>query len=119
MFFWFWRRRPAAPGPAPRRCGHWRRTALPEDDQLAPCRPRGLPIGNLTSQFWSNLFRSDLDRFVTRQLGCGACLRYVEDFVLLADNKAALWRMRAADIERLALERLRLHEAQAQAVPTA
>ena len=89
------------------------------DDLLAACRPRGLPIGNLTSQFWSNLYLSDMDWFVTRQLGCGAYLRYVDDFVLLADSKAALWRMRAAVIERLGLERLRLHEAQAQVVPTA
>jgi hypothetical protein len=54
---------------------------------------------------------------VTRGLGCGAYLRYVDDFVLLADSERALWRMREAVIERLAGERLRLHEAQAQVVP--
>ena len=27
---------------------------FPGDDPFAACRPRGLPIGNLTSQFWSN-----------------------------------------------------------------
>jgi RNA-directed DNA polymerase len=29
---------------------------FPGDDLLAVCRPRGLPIGNLTSQFWSNVY---------------------------------------------------------------
>jgi hypothetical protein len=85
--------------------------------RTAACRPRGLPIGNLTSQFWSNLYLDDFDWFVTRGLGCGAYLRYVDDFVLLADSERALWRMREAVIERLAGERLRLHEAQAQVVP--
>ena len=50
------------------------------DDLLAVCRPRGLPIGNLTSQFWSNCFLHPFDQFVTRGLGCRAYLRYVDDF---------------------------------------
>ena len=33
-----------------------------DDDLLAACRPRGLPIGNLTSQFWSNCYLHGLDR---------------------------------------------------------
>lgn len=88
------------------------------DDLLACCRPRGLPIGNLTSQFWSNVYLNDFDWFVTRELGCGAYLRYVDDFVLLSNSKATLWRMRAAVIERLASLRLVLHEPQTQVVPT-
>src|SRR3990167_2566341 len=40
------------------------------DDLLALCRPRGLPIGNLTSQFWSNVYKDALDHFVRRTLGC-------------------------------------------------
>jgi RNA-directed DNA polymerase len=32
----------------------YRCVRFPGDDLLAICRPRGLPIGNLTSQFWSN-----------------------------------------------------------------
>ena len=34
---------------------------FPGDDLLAATRPRGLPIGNLTSQFWSNVFLNALD----------------------------------------------------------
>jgi hypothetical protein len=47
------------------------------DDLLAMCRPRGLPIGNLTSQFWSNCYLHPLDLFVKRELGCKGYLRYL------------------------------------------
>jgi len=60
------------------------------DDLLALCRPRGLPIGNLTSQFWSNCYLDPLDQFVRRSLRCAAYLRYVDDFALFHDDKATL-----------------------------
>ena len=43
---------------------------FPGDDLLAACRPRGLPIGNLTSQFWSNCYMNPLDHFIRRELRC-------------------------------------------------
>jgi len=76
---------------------------------LAQGRPRGLPIGNLTSQFWSNCYLHPFDEFVKRQLGCRAYLRYVDDFALFSDSKRQLWTWKAAVIERLA--RLRPSEA--------
>lgn len=91
---------------------------FPGDDLFAVNRPRGLPIGNLTSQFWSNVYLNDFDWFVLRELGCGAYLRYVDDFVLFGDDKAHLARCRQAVIDRLARERLTIHEAQAQVLPT-
>ncbi len=91
---------------------------FPGDDLLAACRPRGLPIGNLTSQFWSNVYMNDFDWFVQRRLGCGAYLRYVDDFALFADDKARLWDWKDAIIERLGRERLTIHERQAQVQPT-
>ena len=88
------------------------------DDLFAINRPRGLPIGNLTSQFWANCYMHEFDLFVTRELGCGAYLRYVDDMLLFADSKETLWRWRAQMIERLARYRLILHEAKAQVRPT-
>jgi len=84
------------------------------DDLLAACRPRGLPIGNLTSQFWSNCYLHPFDQFVKRQLRCSAYLRYVDDFALFSDDKALLWQWKEAIIERLARYRLIIHEASAQ-----
>ena len=57
-------------------------------------RPRGLPIGNLTSQFWANCCLSPFDHFVKRHLRCKGYLRYVDDFLLFANDKYELneWR---------------------------
>jgi len=82
---------------------------FPGDDLLAAARPRGLPIGNLTSQFWANVYLNQHDHFVKRELRCPAYLRYVDDFMLFADDKAALWEWRAALTERLARFRLTIH----------
>ncbi|MBN2391837.1 MAG: RNA-directed DNA polymerase, partial [Anaerolineae bacterium] len=79
-------------------------------------RPRGLPIGNLTSQFWANVYLNPFDHFVKRELGCAAYLRYVDDFILFADDKAVLQRWREAIVTRLARLRLTIHPG-AQARP--
>ena len=83
-------------------------TWFPGDDLWAACRPRGLPIGNLTSQFWANCYLNPFDHFVKRELGADY-LRYVDDFLLFANDKAALWEWREAVVERLARLRLALH----------
>jgi hypothetical protein len=90
---------------------------FPGDDLFALARPRGLPIGNLTSQFWSNVYMNELDWFVQRQLGCSAYLRYVDDFALFSDSKRELYDWKQAIIARLARLRLTMHEREAQAVP--
>ena len=90
---------------------------FPGDDLLAVHRSRGLPIGNLTSQFWANVYLNPFDYFVKRELRCKAYLRYVDDFLLFADDKETLWRWRAAIIERLARFRLVLHDAHSHPYP--
>ncbi len=90
---------------------------FPGDDLFAFERPRGLPIGNLTSQFWANVYLNPFDHFVKRELKCPAYLRYVDDFVLFSDDKAQLADWRAALIENLAGLRLGLHANRAQAFP--
>jgi retron-type reverse transcriptase len=88
------------------------------DDLLAACRPRGLPIGNLTSQFWANIYLNELDHFVKRDLKCDAYIRYVDDFVLFSNDKTLLSFWRQKVIEKVAELRLGLHEAAAQIFPT-
>ena len=79
------------------------------DDLLAAVRPRGLPIGNLTSQFWANVYLNPFDHFVKRELKCPAYLRYVDDFLLFGDDMRQLYDWRAAMIQKLAELRLTLH----------
>ncbi len=82
---------------------------FPGDDLLASLRPRGLPIGNLTSQFWANVYLNPFDHFVKRELRCRAYVRFVDDLLLFADDKQALWQWQAAIEQRLTQYRLRLH----------
>jgi hypothetical protein len=91
---------------------------FPGDDLFAVNRPRGLPIGNLTSQWWGNCYLNPFDQFVKRELGCQALVRYVDDIVLFSDNMAELWAWREAIIERLARYRLTIHMESAQPHPT-
>lgn len=93
---------------------------LPGDDLLTADRLRGLPIGNLTSQWWSNVYMDTMDAFITRTLGCGAYARYVDDMVLFCDNKRTLneWEHAVRD-QALTRLRLRLHVRSAQAQQTA
>jgi RNA-directed DNA polymerase len=87
----------------------YRMAWLPGDELFAALRPRGLPIGNLTSQFWANCYLNPFDHFVKRELGCRAYLRYVDDLLLFAPDKAMLWAWRAAIVGRLARLRLTIH----------
>ena len=92
---------------------------FPGDDLLAILRPRGLPIGNLTSQFWSNCYLNPFDHFVKRELRCPAYLHYVDDGALFSDSKSELWAWKQAVVERLATLRLTFHEQAAQVMPVA
>ncbi len=81
------------------------------DDLFAALRPRGLPIGNLTSQFWGNVYLNSFDHFIKRELRCPAYLRYVDDFLLFGDDKSMLWKWKMAVERRLARLRLTIHPA--------
>ena len=57
---------------------------------------KGLPIGNLNSQFFANVYLNSLDQFVKHRLKCRHYLRYCDDFVLLSRDRDELldWRER-------------------------
>jgi RNA-directed DNA polymerase len=58
----------------------------------------GLPIGNLSSQFFANVYLDALDQFVKHQLRAPRYVRYVDDFVLLHEStdRLADWHQRIA-----------------------
>lgn len=85
---------------------------FPGDDLFVPLRPRGLPIGNLTSQFWGNVYLNGFDHFVKRELCCPAYLRYVDDFLLFSEDKRTLWVWKSKIEQRLADLRLTIHPSQ-------
>ncbi|MFK7847098.1 MAG: reverse transcriptase domain-containing protein [Rhodothermales bacterium] len=73
-------------------------------------RSCGLPIGNLTSQFWANVHLNPLDHFIKRSLGCKAYLRYVDDLVLFSNDKQQLHAWHDRVLRRVEDLSLSLHE---------
>lgn len=90
---------------------------FPGDDLFAATRPRGLPIGNLTSQFWANVYLNPLDQFVKHHLRCRGYVRYVDDFLLFADDKLTLLRWKDDIVGFLESLRLATHNQRAQPRP--
>jgi hypothetical protein len=78
--------------------------------RVADARPRGLPIGNLTSQLWGNFYLDGLDHWITETQQHGACVRYTDDLLLFGDDKSRLWALRDGVRQELAALRLRLAE---------
>jgi RNA-directed DNA polymerase len=83
---------------------------FPGDDLFSPhSRKRGLPIGNLTSQFFANVLLNELDQFVHGVVKPRQYVRYSDDFVLFDHDKEKLLEARCLSIEKLAELRLRGH----------
>ena len=51
---------------------------------------KGMPLGNLTSQFLANVYLNELDQFVKKQLRAKYYIRYVDDFIILHNDKRTL-----------------------------
>lgn len=97
------------------------RDLLPRHKSLFYAAPFcGLPIGNLTSQFFANVYLNELDQFVKHVLKCRYYLRYVDDCILVATDARQLqeWHDAIAAFlaERLAL---RLNERATRLGPAA
>ncbi len=58
-------------------------------------KTKGMPLGNLTSQFFANLYLNELDTFVKHKLRAKYYIRYVDDFVILHESKEQLkkWKI--------------------------
>lgn len=55
---------------------------------------KGIPIGNLTSQLFANIYLNTLDQFVKHQLRFKHYIRYMDDFLLLGDSKIELHQIK-------------------------
>ncbi|MDE2144477.1 MAG: group II intron reverse transcriptase domain-containing protein [Patescibacteria group bacterium] len=86
--------------------------------EIVESNPQGIPIGNLTSQLFANVYLNELDHFVKRELKERYYIRYMDDFLILGTNKRRLAlikeRVRAYLGDRLKLE---LHPKKAEVFP--
>ncbi len=67
----------------------------------------GVPIGNLSSQFFANVYLDPLDQFIKHELKARRYLRYVDDFVLVHHDRAQLEQW-LAQIQDFLADRLKL-----------
>lgn len=90
------------------------------DDLFTPLqRARGLPIGNLTSQFLSNVVLDGLDHDVKDRWRVRAYARYCDDMVIFGRSAGELNALRDRIVDRLATLRLAVNDRKTQVFPTA
>lgn len=54
---------------------------------------RGIPLGNLTSQLFSNIYLNELDQFLKRKIPVRYYIRYADDFVIMDTRREYLEKM--------------------------
>jgi retron-type reverse transcriptase len=91
----------------------------PGDDLFEPHRRRrGLPIGNLTSQLFANVFLDPVDHLLKDRLRVPGYVRYVDDLAVFHNDLGALSEVRAALKDALAARRLSPHPDKTWIAPT-
>ncbi len=91
---------------------------FPGDDLFTPHeRRRGLPLGNLTSQWLGNVVMNPLDHFIKERLRVRGYLRYLDDFALFCHSQEEGWHLAAEVQNFLNARRLRLHPDKTEVLP--
>jgi len=79
---------------------------------------KGIPIGNLTSQLFANVYLNELDQFVKHKLRAKYYIRYMDDFLLLDFDKRNLHKIKEEIQEFLGKKlKLELHPKKANVFP--
>ncbi len=68
---------------------------------------KGMPIGNLSSQMFANIYLNEVDQYIKRKLRVHYYIRYMDDMIVLSDNKKQLHELKQS-IEQFLNEKLKL-----------
>lgn len=79
---------------------------------------KGMPIGNLTSQLFANIFLNDFDHWVKETLRVKRYVRYVDDMAILGESHEELQAIREQITAKLASEGLTIHPHKIRIAPT-
>ncbi|MFH1359077.1 MAG: reverse transcriptase domain-containing protein [archaeon] len=81
-------------------------------------KEKGMPLGNLTSQFFANIYLNELDFFIKHKLKAKYYIRYVDDFVILhsSESQLKIWKQ---EVDRFLKEELKLelHKDKSKIIP--
>ena len=77
-----------------------------------------MPLGNLTSQFFANVYLNKLDYFMKHELKAKHYIRYVDDFIILHNSKTQLetWKEKINDFLNQELK-IELHPEKSRVIP--
>jgi retron-type reverse transcriptase len=78
---------------------------------------KGMPIGNLSSQLFANIFLADFDTWVKSSLRARRYIRYVDDLVVIADSQDELRAIKAEMVGKLAADGLTVHPRKVRIAP--
>ncbi|MBI4177058.1 MAG: hypothetical protein HY516_01715 [Candidatus Aenigmarchaeota archaeon] len=87
------------------------------DNHYCKITGKGMPIGNLTSQFFANVYLNELDYFIKHELKAKYYIRYVDDFVILHKSKETLEFYKTQINEFLKTINLELHPQKSKVIP--
>lgn len=79
---------------------------------------KGMPLGNLTSQFFANVYLHELDMFVKHTLKVKYYIRYVDDFIIFHNDRYQLesWKSQISDFLHYHLK-IQLHPEKSKVMP--
>jgi RNA-directed DNA polymerase len=95
------------------------------DDLFAPdsayrrTRDKGMPIGNLSSQLFANIYLNEFDHWIKEVLGVRFYIRYVDDIVILGESREQMLNLSNSISEKLATDGLTVHPHKLRIAPTA
>jgi len=87
------------------------------DNHNSKTKGKGMPIGNLTSQFFANVYLNEMDYYIKQNLKAKYYIRYVDDFVILhkSKEKLLLWKWLISNF--LKSIKLELHPEKSKVIP--
>lgn len=90
---------------------------FPPDSPYHQTADKGMPIGNLSSQLFANIFLNDFDHWVKEGLGIKRYIRYVDDMVFLGESREQLQAVCDQVIATLARDGLVIHPRKIRLAP--
>lgn len=89
------------------------------DSMYRTTSAKGMPIGNLSSQLFANIFLNDFDHWIKEELRVKKYIRYVDDMVILCDSQEELRSVCQEIVHKLALDGLTIHPKKIRLAPAA
>lgn len=90
-----------------------------DDSMYRRTMAKGMPIGNLSSQLFANIYLNDFDHWMKETLRIKKYIRYVDDMVVIAETPDQLRDISALIVQKLLVDGLTIHPKKVRLAPVA